>query len=156
MTGPSRDLFHLLSYTEALATRRLAAAWEGEGSSIEQWRVLALLADGHGHPMTELADFALLPAPTATKLADRMVADNLVYRRADPADRRRVLVYLTERGRELHARLAASLGQVQAELLEAIGGGTDVQEGLARLADVLDPTRGVRQRAVTVGGGSGE
>src|SRR5438445_13475631 len=101
MSGPSRDLFHLLSYAENRATRRLAAALEGWDCSIEQWRVLALLADGRGHPMTELAEFALLPAPTATKLADRMVADTLVYRRADPADRRRVLVYLTERGREL-------------------------------------------------------
>ena len=138
MTGPSRDLFHLLSYIDALATRRLASAWQAEGCSIEQWRVLALLADGRGHTMTELADFALLPAPTATKLADRMVADNLVYRRPDPADRRRVLVYLTERGRELHTRLAASLTRVQAELMEAVGG-ADFREGLRRLAEALDP-----------------
>jgi len=145
MTGPSRDLFHLLSYAENRAARWLAAALEGEDCSVEQWRVLALLADGRGHPMTELADFALLPAPTATKLADRMVADNLVYRRADPTDRRRVLVYLTERGREVHARLATSLGQAQADLVDAIGGGTDLQERLIRLAEALDPAaaRGV-------------
>lgn len=139
MTGPSRDLFHLLSYAENRSARWLAAALERQGCSVERWRVLVLLADGRGHPMTELADFALLPAPTATKLADRMVADNLVYRRADPTDRRRVLVYLTERGRALHARLAASLGRLQAELMEAIGGGTDLQEGLVRLAEALDP-----------------
>jgi DNA-binding MarR family transcriptional regulator len=139
MTGPSRDLFHLLSYAENRAARWLAAALDGQGCSIEQWRVLALLADGRGHPMSEVAEFALLPAPTATKLADRMVADNLVYRRPDPTDRRRVLVYLTERGRESHAGLAASLARVQAELMEAIGGGTDFQERLIRLAEALDP-----------------
>jgi DNA-binding MarR family transcriptional regulator len=140
MTGPQRDLFHLLSYAENRAARRLAAAWDGEDCSIEQWRVLALLADGHGHPMTELADFALLPAPTATKLADRMVADTLIYRRADPNDRRRVLVYLTERGRELHTRLAASLDRLQDELMEAIGGArTDFEQRLTRLAEALDP-----------------
>ncbi|NUR59899.1 MAG: MarR family transcriptional regulator [Catenulispora sp.] len=140
MTGPQRDLFHLLSYAENRAVRRLTAAWDGEDCSIEQWRVLALLTDGHGHPMTELAEFALLPAPTATKLADRMVADTLIYRRADPNDRRRVLVYLTERGRELHTRLAASLERLQAELMEAIGGGgSDFEERLTRLAEALDP-----------------
>ena len=140
MTGPQRELFHLLSYAENRAVRRLAAAWDGEDCSIEQWRVLALLADGHGHPMTELADFALLPAPTATKLADRMVADTLIYRRADPNDRRRVLVYLTERGHDLHTRLAASLDRLQAELMEAIGGGgADFEECLTRLAEALDP-----------------
>lgn len=139
MTGPSRDLFHLLSHAENRATRRLAAALERQGCSIEQWRVLVLLADGRGHPMTELAEFALLPAPTATKLADRMVADTLVYRRADPADRRRVLVHLTERGHELHTRLAAALEPVQAELMDAIGGAADLREGLVRLAEALDP-----------------
>ncbi|MEY9930827.1 DNA-binding MarR family transcriptional regulator [Catenulispora sp. GP43] len=139
MTGPSRDLFHLLSHAENRATRWLAAALDGQGCSIEQWRVLVLLADGRGHPMTEVAEFALLPAPTATKLADRMVADTLVYRRADPTDRRRVLVYLTERGHELHARVAASLGQAQAELMDVLGDGTDLREGLVRLAEALDP-----------------
>lgn len=49
--------------------------------------------------MTEIADFAMLPAPTLTKLMDRMVSDNLVYRRADERDRRRVAPYLAEPGR---------------------------------------------------------
>ena len=40
-----------------------------------------------------------------TKVIDRMVANNLVYRRVDPADRRRVLVFLSARGRAAHRRL---------------------------------------------------
>ncbi|OLE20679.1 MAG: MarR family transcriptional regulator [Catenulispora sp. 13_1_20CM_3_70_7] len=141
MTGPQRDLFHLLSYAENRAARWLAAAWDSEGCSIEQWRVLALLADEQGHAMTEVADFALLPAPSATKLADRMVAENLVHRRADPADRRRVLVYLTPRGHELHARLAASLERLQTDLLKTIGGGADFQERLTGLAAAFETDR---------------
>jgi DNA-binding MarR family transcriptional regulator len=47
-----------------------------------------------------------LPAPTLTKAVDQLVAANLEYRRADRHDRRRVLIYLTARGRHLHARLA--------------------------------------------------
>src|SRR5438309_589161 len=95
---PERDLIHLLSRAEHRAVRRLAAALDAEGCSVEQWRALGFLADGQGRTMTDLADYALLPGPTATKLIDRMVADGLVYRRPDPADRRKVLVYLTERG----------------------------------------------------------
>jgi DNA-binding MarR family transcriptional regulator len=135
---PQRDLVHLLSRAEHLASRRLSAAFETDGASLEQWRVLNLLADGHGHTMTELADHALLPAPTATKLTDRLVADNLVYRHPDPADRRRVLVHLTDRGRELHTRLAAVLDRIQGELLEALGAESGIEGLLDRLADALE------------------
>ncbi|WP_228553933.1 MarR family winged helix-turn-helix transcriptional regulator [Catenulispora pinisilvae] len=85
-TGPQRDLVHLLSLAEHRAVHRQTALLQaqGEGCSIEQWRVLNLLADGQGHTMTEVAKYALLPAPTATKLIDRLVTDNLVYRRPDP------------------------------------------------------------------------
>ncbi|HVW39950.1 MAG TPA: MarR family transcriptional regulator [Amycolatopsis sp.] len=139
MTGAERDLFHILSNAERRVAQRLATVLDAAGCSVEQWRVLTLLEDGHGHPMTELAEFALLPAPTTTKLVDRMVADNLVYRRADPADRRRVLVYLAERGRHLHTRLSVPLRQLQSELLEQIGDTGEFTGKLARLAVVLDP-----------------
>ena len=102
---PERQLLHLLSHTQHRVTTRVAAALRKQRSSLEEWRVLSLLADGRGHSMSEIAEFALTPAPTMTKLIDRMVANNLVYRRVDPADRRRVLVFLSARGRTAHRRL---------------------------------------------------
>jgi len=137
---PRRDLVHLLSRAEHLAARRQTAILDAEatGCSIEQWRVLTLLADEQGHTMTEVADYALLPAPTATKLIDRLVADNLVYRHPDPTDRRRVLVHASERGHELHKHLAVSLNRMQADLLEEIDGATELEDLLDRLADTLD------------------
>lgn len=136
-----RDLIHLLSRAEALAVRRLSAALEAEQCSIEQWRALAFLADQQGRTMTDLADYALLPAPTATKLIDRMVADALAYRRPDPADRRRVLVYLTERGRLLQHRAEAVVRREQQYLLEILGDSGELALQLAHLADALDPRR---------------
>jgi DNA-binding MarR family transcriptional regulator len=144
MTGtkPRRDLVHLLSRAEHFAVRRLAAAIEDEsaGCTIEQWRVLNLLADGAGHTMTEVADHALLPAPTATKLVDRLVADALVYRHPDPADRRRVLVHIAARGRDLHARLASTVDRVQSEVLGELGDEAEFEAVMDRLADAFDPT----------------
>jgi DNA-binding MarR family transcriptional regulator len=104
------DLAHLLSQTERRVTERLSAALRLEGLTLAQWRVLSLLSDKAGHTMTEVAEFAMLPAPTLTKVVDQMVSSNLVYRRADLRDRRRVLVYLTARGRRLHQRLFRDLG----------------------------------------------
>ena len=102
---PERQLLHLLSHTQHRVTTRVAAALRKQRSSLEEWQVLSLLADGRGHSLSEIAEFALTPAPTMTKLIDRMVANNLVYRRVDPADRRRVLVFLSARGRTAHRRL---------------------------------------------------
>ncbi len=104
-----RGLAHALSHAEHQVSRALGLLLGGAGCSVEQWRALELLADGHGHAMTELAEFALVPAPTLTRLVDRLVADNLAYRRADPADGRRVLVRLTPRGRALHEELTGRL-----------------------------------------------
>lgn len=80
---------------------------EPAGLTIEQWRVLDLLADGVGHPMAEIADHAMVPAPTCTKIVDRLADSALVYRRTDQADRRRVLVLLSEHGRDVHEEHAA-------------------------------------------------
>ena len=104
------DLAHLLSQTERRVTERLSAALGVEGLTLAQWRVLSLLSGKAGHTMTEVAEFAMLPAPTLTKVVDRLISTNLVYRRADLRDRRRVLVYLTARGRRLHQRLSRDLG----------------------------------------------
>jgi DNA-binding MarR family transcriptional regulator len=126
------DLAHLLSQAERRVSERLSAALELEGLTLAQWRVLSLLADGAGHPMTEAAEFAMLPAPTLTKVVDRMVSSNLVYRRPDLGDRRRVLIYSTARGRRLHQRLAPTLGPA----VRVLGDGADEQDA-AQLARLL-------------------
>lgn len=99
----------VLSRAEYEVTRRVAAVLEREGATVEQWRALSLLADGESRPMSEIAEVALLPAASLTRLVDRLVADNLVYRRGDPRDGRRVLVRITPRGAAHHRRLLARL-----------------------------------------------
>lgn len=119
--GAQVDLADLLSRAERRVSRRMAAVLGAAGSSVPQYRVLSGLADGAGHPMSEVAQLAMLPAPTATKLVDRMVADGLVYRRGDETDRRRVLVFLAPRGRQAHERLRHLVGREHADL----AGGSD-------------------------------
>jgi DNA-binding MarR family transcriptional regulator len=103
--GPTTNLLHLLAHAQHYVASLVAAALREQQSSIEEWRVLSLLADRAGHSMSEIADYALMPAPTTTKLIDRMVSNNLVHRRVDPTDRRRVLVFLAPRGRNAYRRL---------------------------------------------------
>jgi DNA-binding MarR family transcriptional regulator len=128
---------YLLSHAERQLGGWLAAQLAEEGCSVAEWRVLSFLADGHGHPMSEIADFAMLPAPTLTKLVDRMVAGNLLYRRPDDKDRRRVIAYLSERGLSLYEQLARVVYRSQADLLAALGDEGELSRLLSRLSAVL-------------------
>lgn len=134
--GPAAELAAALGRAERAVTRRLTRVLAAEGCSVEAWRTLSLLACGDGYPMTQLADAALLPAPSLTRLIDRLAEDNLVYRRADEHDRRRILVYATGRGRALQHRLASLLE----EHPQAILAETSVEdvERIIALLDRLD------------------
>jgi DNA-binding MarR family transcriptional regulator len=136
----TQRLAQLLSQAEHGVTRQLGRVLDGEGCSVEQWRALVLLADGVSHSMSEVAEFALLPAPTLTRLIDRMVADNLAYRTVDPQDRRRVLVHITPRGRALRKRLAGRIESSQAAIL-AEADPDDVAQLAALLSDLANRLR---------------
>ncbi|MFF9811662.1 MarR family winged helix-turn-helix transcriptional regulator [Streptomyces coeruleorubidus] len=135
MARRPQDLLHLLTQAERLSVRRVRLVLDEFDCSIEAWRVLHLLSDGEGHHMTALADHAFLPAPTLTKLIDQLVDQNLVFRRVDPADRRRVLVQLTPRGMRRGQRLSravrADWGESEPLLAE------DEEEQLKALLDQL-------------------
>jgi DNA-binding MarR family transcriptional regulator len=112
-----QELAQLLSQAERHVTRQLARVLEAERCSVTQWRTLMLLSDGAGHAMSELTDVVLLPAPSVTRLIDRMACDNLVYRKVDPRDRRRVLVHSSPRGRALHRRVLRRIEQDRETIL---------------------------------------
>jgi DNA-binding MarR family transcriptional regulator len=117
MRGPT-DLLYLLTRAERLLARRLSALLDDEGCSLDAWRVITLLAD-RSRFMTELSELAFLPPGSLTRLIDHLVEENLVYRRGDDLDRRRIKVHLTARGRRLHQRvderIAAGLADVPLE-----------------------------------------
>ena len=134
----SEILAYRLSAAERAVNQRLAGVLADV--TIEQWRILAALSDGHGHSMGDLAAAVLMPHPTLTKAIDRLVDVALVYRRQDDIDRRRVAVYLSDRGRELldrsnervvehHRAVEAAYGSARTERL---------MRDLARLVASLD------------------
>jgi DNA-binding MarR family transcriptional regulator len=127
-----QELAQALSHAERRVVARLGRALESEGCTVSQWRILWLLSDERGHRMSEIAEFALVPAPSLTRLIDRMVTDGLVHRRVDESDRRRVLVHLTPRGRALYRRLH---GRVEREQ-QVVLAGADPGEA-KRLLDLL-------------------
>jgi MarR family transcriptional regulator, organic hydroperoxide resistance regulator len=119
--GLGSSLAYLLSRAERSVNRALAAALASEDVSVEQWRILQALADGRGHTMGDLAEAALMPHPTLTKAVDRLVERAVVYRGHDPADRRKVAVFLADRGSDLLGRLEAGIAEHHRVILASYG-----------------------------------
>lgn len=128
-------LTYLLAQADRQLHRQLEAEFRTEGIPVEQWRVLKVLADGNGRSMRELADAVLLNHPTLTKIIDRMVSSALVYRVPDPADRRKVLIFISDRGRALSRRLGDLASNHQASIVESYGDKETTQ--LKRLLETL-------------------
>ena len=132
MASRPQDLLQLLTRAERLSARRLQQVLDEFDCSLEAWRVLALLSDGQGHHMTAIADCAFLPPPSLTKLTDQLVDQNLVFRRHDPADRRRILAQLTPRGVQYWQRIDRRVRADWAELTSSL-----TQDDSEQLRDLL-------------------
>jgi DNA-binding MarR family transcriptional regulator len=130
-----------LSVLERHVVERQRAALAVEGCTVEEWRVVDFLADG-GHTMSEAAEYVGVPSPTLTRLVDRLVANNVVYRRIDLEDRRKVRVFLTTRGKSLHRRLTAIVEHSQEDLLAECADTAPLEAAVERLGAAIVP-RGI-------------
>jgi len=133
-------LAYLLTEAERGVNRGLAEELASEGTTVDQWRILQALSDGHGHSMGDLAAAVLMPHPTLTKAVDRLVDSAVAYRRQDTADRRRVAVYLSSRGQDLIARLDRRVEEHHRTVEAAYGAQRTerLMRELARLVASLD------------------
>jgi MarR family transcriptional regulator for hemolysin len=98
------------------------------GMTRAQWAVLAKLEQSEGLKQAELAEMLDIQPITLTRLIDRLHANGLIERRADPADRRAKRLYLTDKARPLMDRLADLAEDMMGDVLH--GFGADAIEGL--------------------------
>jgi len=111
----------LLSEASRKATADLERVLRPKGVPVEYWRVLEVLADENGRSMSALADAVSMRLPTLSKLVDRLVADALVQRAADPQDLRRVLVYISDPGLQLVTALRDKVRRQRSALDALLG-----------------------------------
>jgi DNA-binding MarR family transcriptional regulator len=126
------ESLRLLTLAERTVGQRLDEALRARGTGIDQWRILALLVDRGGCPMTVVAEHAMLLAPKLSKLVDRMVSANLVLRRPDDQDRRRVLVVASARGRQALAEWDEAVAEVKQQIAEVLGPDAEQLDDLLR------------------------
>lgn len=126
-------------WTESLSQGLL----DSEVSTIEGWRVLGALRGGEGFTMSEMSTAMAIPPPTLTRIVDKLVDGGFVLRRVDATDRRRVLIYLSARGKSKVRRLARQEAAMKATLAEEFGEDSAVHliRTLARASELPVPGR---------------
>jgi DNA-binding MarR family transcriptional regulator len=126
-------LVELLDRLDRAVATALLPVTDSEGVSRDGWRVLLMLARGSGRSMGEIAAHTALPAPTATRVVDRLVESRLAYRHTDAVDRRRVLVHLAANGRAVIERVC---GRVERRVGAVLGSAHTPER--AQLAELLE------------------
>lgn len=94
--------------------------------------VLWCLWREEGVKVVELGRCSGLEPSTMTGLLDRMERDGLVFRKADPDDRRAFTVHLTESGRKVQKTVARMINETLQSMLEGIP-----ENEIDRLKEVL-------------------
>ncbi|TCJ23373.1 MarR family winged helix-turn-helix transcriptional regulator [Nocardioides jejuensis] len=130
----------LLKHAEQAVRLRLQPVLDEHGLTYDHWRILAVLELHPGLTMSTIADAAVVPAATLTRLVDRLTEIALVVRRIDRADKRRALVALSPRGTDVAAALRVVEDRVSAEVAAALGAdrAEALHRDLAVLAHVVD------------------
>jgi DNA-binding MarR family transcriptional regulator len=119
--GTSVDVtFSLLGAAHAVEAR-IENALSPLGLSLAKLNVLGVLVNS-GNPLTlgDLAGKLACVRSNITQLVDRLVADGLVKREADPADRRSIRAVITDAGKERQHAGSIALARVQDEVSQLL------------------------------------
>jgi DNA-binding MarR family transcriptional regulator len=108
--------------------------------TLAQYHLLVPLLDAPELPVGELALLAGVAPPTATRALDALVGRGLAERTASEADRRCVIVRLTDEGGRAVRRRRAVVRRKRAALMETLEPAEREQAErlLHRLADLID------------------
>jgi homoprotocatechuate degradation regulator HpaR len=99
----------------------------------QQWRVIRVLAQAGKLDASELAERAFILAPSLTRILKSIEERGLVARSKDAGDGRRVLLEITQAGRELINDVTPDSRAIYARIEQAYG-----KKRIDALLDMLD------------------
>ncbi|NJQ01710.1 MarR family winged helix-turn-helix transcriptional regulator [Streptomyces zingiberis] len=107
--GPTPLLLYAVKQVELAVRARLDEVLRPAGITVPQYTALSVLARRDGLTNAELARSSFVTPQATGDLVTALERRGLVARRADPAHGRRLLIRLTERGRDLMAGVDAEV-----------------------------------------------
>lgn len=136
-----------LAFTAKAVREWFDAALAEHGGSLPMWIVLTHALEVDDPPsQRELADRMGIGGATLVRHLDRLEAEGLVTRVADPHDRRVTRIGLTDAGRRRHAELAVVAARHDAEMQALIDPDEErvFRSVLSRFSDHLSTPDGAR------------
>jgi len=98
-------------------------AVEPLGLTVIEWYILRALYEQDGQHASELARAVGRAATSFTPILDKLQHKDLIQRRPDPADRRAVRIFLTDKANDYRQQVIASAAQIDASLKQLINNG---------------------------------
>ena len=110
----------LLRDTQRQFLRALQSKLSKHGISTGQWYFLRVLWEEEGLSQAELAQRVGLMTPTTVTTLNKLERAKLIERRSHPSDRRKYLIYLTDKGMRLKLELLTVARDVHSCAMEGI------------------------------------
>jgi DNA-binding MarR family transcriptional regulator len=96
---------YLMNRLTARMNQNLADNLRRRGFTFQDWRVLAVLAVHEGANLTELADEAVIPQPSVSRLVANLSRRGYVERESGKRDSRIVHLFLTPAGKKVYDKM---------------------------------------------------
>jgi Transcriptional regulators len=117
---PADTLGYLLSRTYYAYKKAATKAVASYGITPDQYGILHRLSYREAISQKELAELHARDQTAVGKIVDKLERKKLVIRTTDPRDRRAVLLYLTEEGKQLIPRLNAVMQETERQAVEGL------------------------------------
>lgn len=123
-----------LARLSSTVSTTVARAYDKEfGLSIPEWRVIAILGRHPGLSAVEVADHTFLDKVAVSRAVTKLIKAGRIDREFADADRRRSILNLSEKGREVHDGVAALALAFERNLMEGLDG-----EEIERFNKIMD------------------
>ena len=111
---------HLIRRAQQIAVAIFAEQLASADITPVQFAILNALLDHPGTDQVTLAKRVAFDPATSGSVIGRLEAKGWVVRQADPVDRRRKLLFVTEQGMEAMAAIQADVARVQEKILSPL------------------------------------
>ena len=130
-----------LARLSSTVSATIARAYDKEfGLSIPEWRVIAVLGRFPGSSAVEVAEQTFLDKVAVSRAVSKLIKNGRIDRQFADADRRRSILNLSEKGREVHDGVAKLALSFEDDLLAGLGA-TDVEQFNAVMDKLLEQAR---------------
>lgn len=133
----SESLLTLLVHTTKDFSSTVADTVAGQGLTLDEWMVLDAIHRHHGSSMSLISGASGCTGASLTRTVDKLVSNALAYREASRTDRRKVEVFLSDRGRETHRAVTEHVSGLEAGVEKLLADSGIDRAGLTSLLQNL-------------------